>query len=185
MDYPLFCSQQLQDISLLQQQQQMNPQKYPTITLDGIDLICYITIPGAPWRIVIPETLLDPIILWYHKILSHIGMTRLYNTIFIHFYHSSLKRRIEIIIQSCDVCQRTKLSGPGYGQLPPHDTLIAPWFEVAIDLIGLWNVTISSRIFTFQALTCIDTVTNLAEVMCIDNKSSVHIIMLFKKNWFA
>ena len=67
---------------------------------------------------------------------------------------------IEIIIQSCDVCQRTKLSGPGYGQLPPRDALITPWFEVAVDLIGPWNVTISSRVFTFQALTCIDTVTD-------------------------
>jgi hypothetical protein len=41
--FPLECtllhSQQLQDISLLQQQQQMNSQKYPTITLDGMDLI--------------------------------------------------------------------------------------------------------------------------------------------------
>ena len=50
-------------------------------------------------------------------------------------------------------------------QLPPRDALITPWFEVAVDLIGPWNVTISSRVFTFQALTCIDTVTNLAEVI--------------------
>ena len=55
----------------------MNPQKYPTITLDGINLICYITIMGALWHIVILETLLDPILPWYHKIHSHIGMTRL------------------------------------------------------------------------------------------------------------
>jgi hypothetical protein len=50
------CSQQLQDIALLQQQQQMNPQKYPTITLDGIDLISYIIVLAAPWYIVLPET---------------------------------------------------------------------------------------------------------------------------------
>ena len=55
------CSQQLQDISLLQQQQQqqqqqMNPQKYPTITLDGIDLISYIIVLATPWYIVLPET---------------------------------------------------------------------------------------------------------------------------------
>ena len=48
LEYPLFCSCQLQDISLLQQQQ-MNPQKYPTISLDGIDLLCYVTVLGAPW----------------------------------------------------------------------------------------------------------------------------------------
>ena len=142
-----------------------NLQKYPTITLDNVELICIVTMLGAPWRIVIPETLIDPIIIWYHKILFHIGMTRLYNTISVHFYHVSLKHRIETIIQSCDICQRTKLSGPGYGLLPPREALIAPWFEVAVDLIGPWNITINARTFTFQALTCIDTVTNLAEVI--------------------
>ena len=184
LEYSLLRIHQLQDRSLLQQQQ-MSPQKYPTITLDGIDLICHITNIGAPWRIVIPDTLLDPILLWYHRILSRIGMTRLYNTISVHFFHSSLKRRIEAMIQSCDICQRTKLPGMGYGHLPPRETLVAPWFEVAVDLIGPWQVNIGTRILLFQALTCIDTVTNLAEVIRIDNKSSVHISMLFENNWLA
>ena len=92
----------------------MNLQKYPTITLDGINLICYITIMGALWCIVIPETLLDPILPWYHKILSHFGMARLYSTICVHFFHLLLKHRTEVIIQSSDICQRTKLSGPVY-----------------------------------------------------------------------
>ena len=105
------------------QQQQGYPQKYPAITLDGIDLICHITSMGAPWCIVISDTLLDPILLWYHKILSHTEMTRLFNTISVRFYHSSLKCRIENLIQSCDICQRTKLPGMGYGHLPPCEAL--------------------------------------------------------------
>ena len=36
-----------------------------------------------------------------------------------------------------------------------------------------------------QAFTQIDTVTNLAMVICIDNESSVHINMLFESNWLA
>ena len=62
-------------------------------------------------------------------------MTRLYNTISVHFYHKSLKNRIETFIQLCDMCQRTKLAGLGNGQLPPQDALIAPWFEVYLK----WN----------------------------------------------
>ena len=91
LDYSLLHSQQLQDI-ILQQQQQHNPEKYPIINLDGIELICYITKPGESWCIAILDTLLDIIIKWYHQILSHIGMTRLYNTISVHFYHQSLKK---------------------------------------------------------------------------------------------
>ena len=142
LDYTLLHSRQLQDLILLQQKQNNIPDKYPTINLDGTELICYVTTQGEPWCIAIPDSLLDSVITWYHQILSHIGMTRLYNTISVHFYHKSLKSRIETFIQSCDTCQCTKLPGIGYGQLPPQDALIAPWFEVAIDLIGPWQVTI-------------------------------------------
>ena len=108
LDYPLLCSWQLQDVILLRQQQN-NPDKYPTINLDGTELICYVMTQGEPWRIAIPETLLDSMINWYHQILSHIGMTRLYNTISVCIYHKSLKKRIETFIQSCDTCQKTKI----------------------------------------------------------------------------
>ena len=90
-----------------------------------MDLICYVPTRGEPWCIIILETLLDSIISWYHQILSHIGMTRLYNTILVHFYYQSLKTSIETYIQSCDTCQCTKLPGMGYSHLPPQDTLIA------------------------------------------------------------
>ena len=89
-------------------------------------------------------------IAWSREFCSLTNVTGLYNTISVHFYCTTLKHRIESIIQSCDVCQRTKLSGPGYGQLPPRDALVAPWFEVAVDLIGPWNVTIRSRVFTLH-----------------------------------
>ena len=79
-------------------------------------------------------------------------MTRLYNTISIHFYHQSLKNRIETFIQSCDTCQHKKSKGIGYGHLPPQDALIAPWFKVAVDLIGPCKVTIGTREFLFPTI---------------------------------
>ena len=89
MDYSLLHNQQLQDIVL--QQQQNNADKYPTINLDGTELICYVTTKNELWHKAIPNTLLDIIIKWYHQVLSPIGMTRLYDTISLHFYHQSLK----------------------------------------------------------------------------------------------
>ena len=38
--------------------------------------------------------------------------------------------------------ESSRESGLGYSQLPPRDALIAPWFEVANDLIEPWQVTI-------------------------------------------
>ena len=115
-----------------------------------MELICYVMTRGEPWHIAIPDSLLDSIISWYHQILLHIGMTRLYNTISVHFYHKSLKNRIETFIQSCDTCQQTKLPGIGYAQLPPRDALIAPWFAVDIDLIGPWQIPIGPRVLSFK-----------------------------------
>ena len=83
------------------------------------------------------------------------------------------------------MCQCAKLPGIGYGHLPQQDMLIAPWVEVAIDLIGPWQVTIGPQILFFQGLTFIDTVTNLAKVIHINTKSSKHIRMLFENNWLA
>ena len=42
-------------------------------------------------KICIPETLVIPILKWYHERLNHIGMTRLNQTIALHFYHPHLK----------------------------------------------------------------------------------------------
>ena len=66
MDYLLLHSWQLQGVILLQQQQN-NPDKYPTINLDGTELICYVATQGEHWRIAILDTLLDSIISWYHQ----------------------------------------------------------------------------------------------------------------------
>ena len=68
-----------------------------------------------------------------------------------------------------------KLSGRGYGLLPEREVRIAPWEEVAIDLIGPWTVKVNGRKVEFHALTCINTASNLVEVVHIDNKTSLHI----------
>jgi hypothetical protein len=54
-------------------------------------------------------------------------------------------------------CQKHKLAGHGYGLLPKLEVLIAPWEEVAIDLIGRWKVRVNGQQVEFNALTCIDT----------------------------
>jgi hypothetical protein len=52
---------------------------------------------------------------------------------------------------------------------------IAPWKEVAIDLIGPWKVKVNGRQVEFNAMTCIDTASNLAKLIRIDNKTAEHI----------
>jgi hypothetical protein len=49
------------------------------------NLICYIPGPNQPFKVCIPDALLNDIIHFYHLTLNHIGMTHLFNTITLHF----------------------------------------------------------------------------------------------------
>jgi transposase InsO family protein len=184
VDYEIIQQHQNRDVNL-QEQTRIDPNRYHPQPFGNINLICYNNTPTEPWRIVIPNTLIDMVIDWYHQILSHVGMTRLYETIKLHFFHPSLKLRVEAIVRKCDTCQRSKTPGAGYGELPPRETLLAPWYEVAVDLIGPWKIKVGHQELVFQALTCIDTVTNLAEVIRIENKTSSHVAMKFENEWLA
>jgi hypothetical protein len=62
---------------------------------------------------------------------------------------------------------------------------IAPWEEVAIDLIGPWTVKVNNQKVDFNALTCIDTASNLVKLIRIDNKTSRHIRDKFIQSWLA
>ena len=54
-----------------------------------------------------------------------------------------------------------------------------------MDLIGPWRVTVNEIELEFKALTCIDPVTNLAEAIRINNKTSRHIADQFRNCWLS
>ena len=73
----------------------------------------------------------------------------------------ALKGRLEVVKFAKS---KYKLVGKGYGELRPRQAQLAPWAEIAVDLIGPWSIKIPpARLLTFSALTCIDTVTNFPE----------------------
>ena len=102
-----------------------------------------------------------------------------------HFYHPHLRQYAETMVKECTIYQQFKLARPGYGQLPPHEAPLALWDEVAVVLIGPWSITINGQELTFNALMCIDPVTNLTEPIQIANHSSAHVAMQFKNKWLA
>ena len=57
----------------LLQQQQLHQDTFPLITINDIDLIGFLHQPTDTWRIAVPYTLLDPIIIWFHHILEQHG----------------------------------------------------------------------------------------------------------------
>jgi len=164
------------------------PQQYVYKRLDeSIEpILCYVR-PNdnqdTQWRIALPEAMLLPSIKWFHQVLGHPGQKRLRETLSQRYYHPQMRSVIDNY--HCEYCQRHKLSGKGYGLLPEREMRIAPWEEVAVDLIGPWNIKVNGKVVEFNALTIIDTATNLVELVRIDNKSSEHIRDKFMQTWLA
>jgi hypothetical protein len=104
---------------------------------------------------------------------GHPGEKKLWMTLEERYYHPKLWYTIDRF--KCSHCQMHKLSGRGYWLLPECEVRVATWEEVAIDLIGTWTVKVIGCKVEFNALTCIDTASNLAALVHIDNKISLHI----------
>jgi hypothetical protein len=60
-----------------------------------------------------------------------------------------------------------------------------PFEECAVDLIGPWIVQVNNTPYEFNALTVIDNVSNLVELVRIDKKTSAHIARKFAQVWLT
>ena len=173
--------QQLQDPILLALLQQGI---YTEEEFHGTNLIC--SLQNNQQKIVLPEILQVPSIKWYHMVMGHGGATRIYNAISQFLFSPKLKSNVEKFVLSCDSCQRNKNLGQGYGHLPPRNDISTPWEEVAVDLIGPWEIEIPFvGTIRIAALTAIDTATGLAEINRINNRSAAHIALKFEQMWLA
>ena len=192
MRYPMelrwIQENQFEDANLNNERQQ-HPLNFPALTIDGIALLCYrqdhLDNEQSNWKICIPSGLLYDMVLFFHKVLGHAGEVRVYDSIRTRFHHPKLKAMVENICKSCETCRKHKLHGPSYGELSSREVTIAPWEEVHVDLIGPWTVPIRGREVEFNALTCIDPVTNLAEIARIDQKTARHVAQKFENCWLS
>ncbi len=113
--------------------------------------------------------------------MGHPGEKRLREMFKQRYYHHKLCYHFDRL--KCKNCQKYKLVGCGYGLLHKQVMRIAPGEEVAINLIGPWKVKVNGQLVEFNTLTCIDTASNLAKLICIDNKTAKHIRGKFTQSW--
>ena len=116
-------------------------------------------------------------------VAGHPGEKRLEQTIKARYHHPNI--RAEISNFKCSACQKFKLAGRGHGLLPERELREQPFEECAVDLIGPWPVIIHGKEHTFLALTIIDPVTNLTELVRVDSKESDHIARKFAQTWLS
>ena len=127
--------------------------------------------------------MIKPTVKWYHQVTGHPGRKRLYELIHQRYHNHDLRRYIDNF--NCDYCQRNKLDGKGYGLLPEREVRSIPFEECAMDLIGPWVVQVHGNPYEFDALTIIDTVTNLVELIRVDRKTSDIIARKYAQCWLS
>ena len=59
--------------------------------------------------------------------------------------------------------------------VPEHETRSIPFEECTVDLIRPWIIQVNDKPDKFNALTVIDTVSKLVELIRIDTKTSAHV----------
>ena len=185
LNYAHIREQQQQDAKLLALQTQ-SPDNYVNLQLDPDvdDIICYKKDPTQDnWKIALPDSMVEDTVKWFHQVMGHPGEKRLTESLRQRYHNPGLRRHIEQL--KCSDCQKYKITSRGYGLLPEREVRIAPWEEVAIDLIGPWEVKVNGRKVEFNALTCIDTASNLVELIRIDNKTARHIRDKFTQCWLC
>ena len=85
----------------------------------------------------------------------------------------------------CPYCQRYNKNIHKYGHLPPKQVHhLNPWDEVCVDMIGPWKVKINSENI-FRALTCIDSVISLPQVVPVKNAISLTVAKTFENEWLS
>lgn len=144
-------------------------------------LICYKD------KIVIPASLQEKAVTWYHEILMHPGETRTEATMRQHFHFAGMTPMIARILRSCQACQLNKKAFQKLGTLPPKDAEIHPWETLCIDLIGPYTIRSKShkdKTKSLHALTMIDPATSWFEIAPIPDKRADVIANILEQTWF-
>ena len=137
-----------------------------TQCLGSFNIICY-RASSSDWKIALPSNMLGPLIQWYHKTLAHApGMDRLEALVKRTFYHPKIRDACRSIVSSCPISLMVRTTYKPYGHLAPRNAPIIPWSEVHVDCIRPWKVSLpDNNTIKFYALTCLDPVTNLIEIL--------------------
>lgn len=185
LDYKRLQAAQMRDARL-----KMLREKYPQTFINQMlaqdtTITCYIPKPNEPWKIYLPDELLHETVAWYHYVLGHLGQSRLFDTISIHLFNSQLRNKVDDFVSRCDECQRKKQLQRGYGELPPREAQVSPWKDICVDLIGPWKLQIGDSEQSFIALSIIDPVTNLAELIRLENKRPDYVALQLNNAWLS
>jgi hypothetical protein len=87
-------------------------------------------------RLALPQVLTEEVIQAFHEQYGHFGVSKVYSMVRRYFFFQNMRRRIERLVKSCDLCQKTKY--PNRGLCGEMNAIIAgnPGDLVTVDYYG-------------------------------------------------
>ena len=137
-------------------------------------------------KIIVPPSLQERIVWWYHSYLQHPGQKRMEATLKQNLTWPSLAKDVETFVRTCKSCQKNKLVKKKYGHLPAKQAeKPIPWNRVNIDLIGPLTVKTPQGNKELLALTMIDPATGWFEVKDVKDQSAGAAMEAFDDVWLS
>jgi hypothetical protein len=176
------CEQRLLNVRDLPAQA---PNVFSSLPFGEAVLVCVTRFPHER-LIVIPDAMLSKLVKWHHEKNVHAeGVDRLELSIKRHFWHPQLRSEIRRQLAECTVCARMKKDAPRHGQSAPRIAPSAPWMEAHCDQIGPWDHSVNGLTVKIRALTMIDPVANLVEIVRVKTTQSAENAEAFVNAWLS
>ena len=99
-------------------------------------------------QIVVPKSLINNIMFAGHDnpLSGHLGADKTFHAIYRNFWWKGMRKDIKHYVRFCDICLRkNKLSSTHIAPVQKSDTIVAPFYKIAIDIIGPMTTTKSSQ----------------------------------------
>ncbi len=132
----------------------------------GIQLIEDTKVLCKNGKVMIPISLRQRAVKWYHHYLKHPGQLRLEEMMRSVMYWKGMHTTIQRYIKSCKSCQVNKRHSQKYGHLPPKLVKTTPWKALCVDFIGPYTLKgIDGSSIDFMCLTMINSATSWFEIV--------------------
>ena len=138
-------------------------------------------------KIVIPQTLQQQVMEWYHLYLGHPGINRTEETISQHLWWPRMRDAITKHVSCCGTCQKNKRTHhKKFGLLPPKEAEAIPWDRMCVDLIGPYTIRRKGKEpLICQCVTMIDPATGWFEIHQYDDKKAITIANIVEQQWLT
>ncbi len=91
-------------------------------------------------KVIIPTSLHQRAVKWYHHCLQHPGHSCLEETMRSVMYWKGMRTAIQRYLKSCRSIQINKRHSQKYEHLPPKLVITTPWKALCVDLIGPYTL---------------------------------------------